>query len=634
MAEKRKVLRVVDEQGNLEQVLFETSAEQVKVVDEGNYYSGDNAESVFQEIGGRLKAHDDRLDEIDERLEEGVGRVDDVVNKDGTSLVANKVAQVTPQNIGAIPTTEKGVANGVAQLDSSAKIPTNQLPDFLMGQVLYGGNVGVQTQPIAVNTVVSELIFDTSITPDFSQLQFEYSVGTLFTALRDTMGAVSLDYVDFGQAETDSSAKFLALTLDDGVYQLVYSTEDIDFKDIGLVGHAGWNINSYDLGRAVTIDEVNQQNVWSSWVSGVDATSSGGGTSTNAPIAVGDTIDKLYFNTSVTPDLTQFNLEEMSGEGAVLIGTNANEMKFCVLHYEGDYALVTTNTDGDVETMVYQTVGGVFSEITEVGWNSTLNGELSLGATETVTAVNQQDLWSSYISKEPFTGGGGTPIIATLSNNAINKLGVANNSLNITNDTTDKTGYVSNEGIYYIATTSFKFAGLSFKTGDWLISTGNAWAKIDNTDAVTGVRGNTETVFRTGNVIISPADIGLGNVNNTADKDKSVSHATTSDSATRAYTTTKLDHTVTIGLSGEVFGSISTDLSGAHATFTATIADGAVTKSKLADVFPTDDNVFTAVSVDKKGRVVDGGSVIEWGTSGQTTPSANLMVGGLFFELQ
>ena len=39
-------------------------------------------------------------------------------------------------------------------------------------------------------------------------------------------------------------------------------------------------------------------------------------------------------------------------------------------------------------------------------------------------------------------------------------------------------------------------------------------------------------------------------------------------------------------------------------------------------------------NMDAKGRVTAGGKSIEWGTSGQTTPSNDLMVGGLFMELQ
>ena len=43
---------------------------------------------------------------------------------------------------------------------------------------------------------------------------------------------------------------------------------------------------------------------------------------------------------------------------------------------------------------------------------------------------------------------------------------------------------------------------------------------------------------------------------------------------------------------------------------------------------------YSAVNVDSKGRVTAGGKSIEWGTSGQTTPSGDLMIGGLFMELQ
>lgn len=43
---------------------------------------------------------------------------------------------------------------------------------------------------------------------------------------------------------------------------------------------------------------------------------------------------------------------------------------------------------------------------------------------------------------------------------------------------------------------------------------------------------------------------------------------------------------------------------------------------------------YSAVTVDAKGRVTAGGKSIEFGTSGQTAPSNDLMVGGLFFKLQ
>lgn len=46
--------------------------------------------------------------------------------------------------------------------------------------------------------------------------------------------------------------------------------------------------------------------------------------------------------------------------------------------------------------------------------------------------------------------------------------------------------------------------------------------KAVDIDAVTGVKGNSESSYRTGQVNITAANIGLGNVNNTADANKSV----------------------------------------------------------------------------------------------------------------
>lgn len=43
---------------------------------------------------------------------------------------------------------------------------------------------------------------------------------------------------------------------------------------------------------------------------------------------------------------------------------------------------------------------------------------------------------------------------------------------------------------------------------------------------------------------------------------------------------------------------------------------------------------YSAVTVDAAGRVKAGGKSVEWGTTGQTAPSDDLMVGGLFFQLQ
>jgi hypothetical protein len=56
------------------------------------------------------------------------------------------------------------------------------------------------------------------------------------------------------------------------------------------------------------------------------------------------------------------------------------------------------------------------------------------------------------------------------------------------------------KGYYYIVSTAGTFAGISFEVGDWIISNGSAWQKVDNTDAVSSVFG------RTGNVVAANGD--------------------------------------------------------------------------------------------------------------------------------
>ena len=159
-------------------------------------------------------------------------------------------------------------------------------------------------------------------------------------------------------------------------------------------------------------------------------------------------------------------------------------------------------------------------------------------------------------------GGGFVPStgVATLTTNAQEKLGTSSATITLTNDTTPITGYEANEGIYYIATASGTFASISFETGDWLVSLGNAWSKVDNTDAVTGVKGNEEVNYRLGNVNITAQNVG----------------AVTSDSAVSTASITPYVTTSMIADSNVTTGKIAN----ANVT-TAKIADAAVTSDKI-----------------------------------------------------
>lgn len=73
---------------------------------------------------------------------------------------------------------------------------------------------------------------------------------------------------------------------------------------------------------------------------------------------------------------------------------------------------------------------------------------------------------------------------------------------------------VESKGHYYICTNTSESTryGIIFNTGDWIISDGTNWGKVDNTDAVSSVFG------RIGNVTAQSGDYNTGQVTEVADK--------------------------------------------------------------------------------------------------------------------
>lgn len=128
-----------------------------------------------------------------------------------------------------------------------------------------------------------------------------------------------------------------------------------------------------------------------------------------------------------------------------------------------------------------------------------------------------------------------------------------------------------------------------------------------------------------------------------------VKKATSAGSATTATTASKLAHPLLFGTysgsveksNGQYWGNkdtsilFSSDFSTAWNEPTQTAVPNTFKvelKDMLTDVSATAQ--YSAVKVDAKGRVTAVGKSIEWGTSRQTTPSGDLMIGGLFMELQ
>lgn len=79
-----------------------------------------------------------------------------------------------------------------------------------------------------------------------------------------------------------------------------------------------------------------------------------------------------------------------------------------------------------------------------------------------------------------------------------------------------------NKGQYYkisVAGTTSMSGITDWQIGDWIVSNGATWDKIDNSEAVSSVAG------RTGAITLTKADVGLSNADNTSDATKVVASA-------------------------------------------------------------------------------------------------------------
>ena len=124
------------------------------------------------------------------------------------------------------------------------------------------------------------------------------------------------------------------------------------------------------------------------------------------------------------------------------------------------------------------------------------------------------------------------------------------------NPTLNSSPAASTKGDYYVVSTAGTQFGITFAVGDWIISNGTAWEKVDLTDAVSSVFG------RTGAVVGVSTDYSAVGLTNTA--------IGASNPSTGAFTTVTASST--IAATGAVTGS---NLSGTNTGDQTTISGNA-----------------------------------------------------------
>lgn len=206
-------------------------------------------------------------------------------------------------------------------------------------------------------------------------------------------------------------------------------------------------------------------------------------------------------NHGTTEKTTLVDGDEMSGQNSA---TGFSLIRFTCLNL---YNYIKGKFDSIYTTQSWVTAQGFITNvISSLGYTpenvsnkGIANGYVPLNSS---TKINTIYLPDSILGQLLYGGVvNATTVVATLTTNAKSKLGTSSSTITLTNDTTAITGYIANEGLYYICSTAGTFAGISFDVGDWLLSVGSSWAKIDNTDAISSF--NT----RTGAIVLTLADV-------------------------------------------------------------------------------------------------------------------------------
>ena len=197
------------------------------------------------------------------------------------------------------------------------------------------------------------------------------------------------------------------------------------------------------------------------------------------------------------------------------------------------------------------------------------SGVASLDANSKIITSQLPD----YLLGQVMYGGNASEVATTTtispSDSLKTKKNITTTSISIKNSETSTDpntyGYKDMEGVYFICQKKGTFAETSFEKGDWIISTGAKWEKIDNTDAVKSVNG------QIGDVKINRVD--------------------------EAGTADKLKTARTIALKGDATGSTTFDGS-ANKDINVTLANTGVAAG-----------TYNSVKVDAKGRVVSASNI-------------------------
>lgn len=215
--------------------------------------------------------------------------------------------------------------------------------------------------------------------------------------------------------------------------------------------------------------------------------------------ALGDNVneDEIYV---ITDDEV-----EIKSDGTTIVGNGTTENPLSISPEFIEKVDAEISDRENAISSLEQSINNTINELDEKLTESDANLQEQITANrESITSLDNNKVNKSSL--------GIASGVATLDSNAKVPLSQINDSLigNVNyqglydaSTNTPNLDTVAPKGHYYITSVAGSSQGLGLEVGDWIISNGTSWDKVDNTDAVSSVNG------RTGNVVITKEDIDL-----------------------------------------------------------------------------------------------------------------------------
>jgi len=454
---------------------------------------------------------------------------------------------------GGIPTSEKGAANGVAELDSNGKVPSSQLPSFVddVVEAYYDSNTDRFYEESTFTTVIppvdGKCWVDVLANKSYRWTGSVYvrvdegvQLGTTHSTAAYGDDAVSTAEPTFTEASTRTnllgSGEKLSVIF--GKIKKYFS----DLKDLAFIAKDGTSSTKYLRGDGTwqafpTIPTVNdgtltiKQNGTSkgtftanqstgSTVELTDTTYSEASTSAAGlmsatdktklnGVATGAEVNQNAFSnvlvgsTTVAADSKADTLELVAGSNVTLTPDATND-KVTIAATDTTYSDATTSASGLMSAADKTKLNGiptVQDKTITIKLNGTTIGDFTLNQSSDETIdiqVTKSDVGLSDV--------GNFKAVSTVANQGLSSTEQTNARANI------GAGTSNFDGAYSSLSGTPTLGDLASKNIDGVSSTkflkgDGTWDNVPS-GGVSGVKGDAESTYRTGNVNITPANVG------------------------------------------------------------------------------------------------------------------------------